>query len=113
MEALLDGRGEGVWNFGPDPSAFRSVHETAELAVRAWGSDLVWVLDGDDHPQEADLLTLDATRARSELGWKDLLSFEEAVKWAVDWECQVRSGKGVLDTSLEQIDHYEALGSAP
>ena len=112
LDALLDGQGQGAWNFGPDPTAFRTVHETAELAGKAWRSDGAWVLDSGDHPHEADFLTLDATRARSELGWKDRLSFEEAVEWTVGWERQVRGGDSALNASLEQIDRYEALGSS-
>src|SRR6056297_3180923 len=61
-EGLLAGEGHGAWNFGPEPAAFRTVQETAELAAQAWGSGQTWVADEGEHPHEAELLTLDASR---------------------------------------------------
>ena len=109
-EALLSGGGNGAWNFGPDPSAFRTVLETAELAALAWGSGHTWIADAGEHPHEAELLTLDASRARSDLGWGDRLDYQEAVAWTVEWEKRVHSGEKAQDVSLEQIAQFEALG---
>ena len=109
-DALLSGGGDGAWNFGPDPSAFRTVQETAELAAQAWGSDHTWVTDAGEHPHEAELLTLDASRARSELGWGDRLDYQKAVAWTVEWEKRVHSGEDARDVSLDQIAQFEALG---
>lgn len=109
VDALLDGRGAGAWNFGPEPDAFRTVRQTADLAATVWGDGAAWVADGDDHPHEAALLTLDATRARRELGWKDVLDFEQAVTWTVDWHRRVRAGESALEVTLDQIEEYSSL----
>lgn len=109
-EALLSGEGQGAWNFGPAPSAFRSVQETAEVAAQAWGSGQAWVADAGEHPHEADVLTLDASRARSELGWRDRLDYQAAIEWTVEWEKRVHEGESAREVSLEQIAQFEALG---
>ena len=108
--ALMGGLGQGAWNFGPDPSAFRTVQETAELAAQVWGSGQAWVVDEGEHPHEAELLTLDASRARSELGWRDRLDYQAAIEWTVGWEKRVHEGEGAREVSLEQIAQFEALG---
>ncbi len=109
VDALLDGSGAGAWNFGPDPGSFRTVRDTADLAASAWADGARWVADDDEHPHEAALLTLDATRARRELGWVDVLGFEQAVTWTVDWSKRVRAGENALDVTLDQIDEYSRL----
>ena len=75
-------RAPSALNFGPDADSFRSVCELVEAFTTRWGGRPGWRLDAGDHPHEASLLTLDATRARTLLGWRPLLSFDEAV--AVD-----------------------------
>jgi len=109
VDALLDDGGAGAWNFGPDPESFRTVRDTADLAAATWGDGARWVADGVEHPHEAALLTLDATRARRELGWIDVLGFEQAVTWTVDWAKRVRAGERALDVTLDQIDQYARL----
>lgn len=109
-EALLSGEGHGPWNFGPEPAAFRTVQETAELAAQAWGSEQGWTADEGEHPHEAELLTLDASRARSELGWRDRLDYQAAIEWTVDWEKRVHKGANAREVSLGQIAQFEDLG---
>ncbi len=109
VDALVDGRGGGAWNFGPDPDSFRTVRDTADLAAAIWGEGAGWESDDEVHPHEAELLTLDATRARRQLGWSDVLGFEQAVAWTVDWHRRVQSGQSALDVTLDQIEEYESL----
>ncbi len=109
---LLAGTGHGAWNFGPEPDSFRTVAEAADLAVGEWGSGASWTTDDRDHPHEAELLTLDASRARTELGWHDHLDFGGAVVWTVDWSKRVAAGESPRDVTLAQIDAFEALRAA-
>ena len=109
--ALLE-RGQaagGAWNIGPDPTAFRTVGDAASLAAARWGAGAAWTALNGDHPHEAALLTLDASRARQELGWHDRLDFEHAIDWTVDWAKRVRSGEPARDVTLAQIDAFTAL----
>jgi hypothetical protein len=71
-------------NFAPDADSFRSVCDLVQAFSSRWGGRPGWRFDTDEHPHEASLLTLDATRARAVLGWRPLLSFEDAVTWTAD-----------------------------
>jgi CDP-glucose 4,6-dehydratase len=100
------------WNFGPGQESFKTVSEVADLAASYWGSGASWSDVGGDHPHEAGLLALDASRARSELGWNGRLDFASAVKWTVDWYKDADFGKIPLDLTAAQISKFNSLGSA-
>lgn len=108
VDALLQGEGLGAWNFGPNAQSFRTVGDAADCAARRWGSTAGWVSDDADHPHEAELLTLNADRARKELGWADRLDFDEAVTWTIDWAKDVHLGADARQTSLQQIADFNA-----
>jgi CDP-glucose 4,6-dehydratase len=111
-EATLNGAAGGAWNFGPEPEAFRTVAEAATTAARFWGDEAAWTAQGGEHLHEAQLLTLNASRARNELEWRDKLDFESAVKWTIDWAKQVNLGVDAREMSLTQIDaHLEFTSS--
>ena len=99
------------WNFGPGPESFKTVAEVADLATSYWGPGAVWENVGGDHPLEAELLALDAGRARTELGWQDRLNFDSAVNWTVTWYREALAGRDTLELTRSQISQFEKLGS--
>ena len=54
---------------------------------------------------EANLLSLDITKAKTKLAWKPVLNLGETVKYTVDWYKRYKS-EDVLDLCNEQIDNY-------
>jgi len=111
-DALLDGSGAGAWNFGPGPASFVTVGAVADLAAGLWGATATWAATPGDHPHEAELLALDATKARHRLGWDDRLTFEEAVEWTVEWAARASRGEDPRALCEEQIDEFAARGSS-
>ena len=97
------------WNFGPGPESFKTVAEVADLAATLWGEGTRWEDVSGNHPHEAGLLALDATRARKELGWRDRLNFESAVAWTVDWYKSAALGEDPLALTERQISDFELL----
>lgn len=108
-DALLNGRGQGEWNFGPGSDSFVAVGAVADLAGRLWGAEKGWIHDDGDHPHEAGLLALDATKAERELGWRNRLSFGESVSWTVDWDRDVASGMNARSVTEHQISSFESF----
>ncbi|MDA9863366.1 CDP-glucose 4,6-dehydratase [bacterium] len=106
---LLEHHSSGeAWNFAPDPDSFRSVGELATLAASKWGETASWAETSNNGPHEAAILTLDASKARDQLGWRDLLSFEEAVGWTAEWAMRAQSGESPRDITYAQVDEYLA-----
>ncbi|MEI8083469.1 MAG: CDP-glucose 4,6-dehydratase, partial [Actinomycetes bacterium] len=93
------------WNLGPDPADRMTVGEVAECAISRWGKGSVEV-SGDDHPHEAAMLTLDASKAHDQLGWMPALTAREAVEWTVSWEVGLRDGAAAAALATEQINAY-------
>lgn len=110
-DALLAGRGEGAWNFGPDPGSFRTVAEAADEASRCWGDGASWEHEIQaSAPHEAALLTLDSSKARTVLDWSDRLDFTEAVDWTVQWHKAVHGGVDPGEVTRAQLAQFAALG---
>jgi CDP-glucose 4,6-dehydratase len=104
IQRLLDrGADAGAWNFGPGPASFATVAEVSALAATCWGEGAEVVVDEAGHPHEAAMLTLDASKARSELGWVDRLTLQDAVGWTVSWQQAVRTGASPLEAALGQV----------
>lgn len=98
-----------AWNFGPGPESFRTVADVADLAASLWGEGAKWANASGEHPHEAGLLALDATRARTELNWHDQLDFDSAVSWTVDWYKSISLGENPLELTQKQISDFVAL----
>jgi CDP-glucose 4,6-dehydratase len=109
IEALVAGEGTGAWNFGPSASSFRTVGEVADLASASWGPGASWTSVAGEHPHEAELLTLDASRAIDELSWSNRLQFDDAVSWTVEWSKKVGSGSDARAVTMEQIRAFEEM----
>lgn len=110
VDALLDGRGSGEWNFGPGRDSFVDVAHVADLVSGLWGGGISWVADGGEHPHEANLLALDAAKAERELGWRNRLSFLESVEWTVAWHQEDAAGRSAHDNTVAQIAAFEDKG---
>ena len=108
-DAVLTGQGTGPWNFGPPPQSVVSVAEVADLAARLWEGDARWEIEKGDHPPEASFLTLDSTKARRQLGWRDKLGIEESITWVVEWHQRVLSGENPRSVTVDQVNRFEKL----
>jgi CDP-glucose 4,6-dehydratase len=100
-------------NFGPQADSFRAVSELVEAFTAHWDGRPGWRPDTQQHPHEASLLTLDATRARATLGWRPLLSFDDAVTWTADWYRAFWNGDDVRALTRRQIEAFSERMDRP
>lgn len=103
-----DGLDSG-WNFGPDRNDERPVIEVAEALVTALGRGRIVVDPKAADLHEAKLLRLDVTRARSVLGWRPAMSFEQTVKFTADWYGGWANGRSPRAMCRQQIESYETF----
>ena len=93
------------FNFGPDPSANRTVKDlVTEILKHRAGS---W--EGCSDPKavhEAGLLNLDIAKAREVLGWTPRWDFETTIAKTVEWYGEVAVGKDVVAMTRRQIQEY-------
>lgn len=99
-----------AWNFGPSPADAVEVGEVARKLAQWWGDGAAFrVHRRPDAAHEAVLLTLDAGKARAQLGWQPLLDLDRALCLSVEWTRQVRGGATARTVTLAQIAAYQEL----
>jgi len=96
------------WNFGPSPEDMANVQTIVSQLARHWGRAGDFRPQPGDHPHEAEVLTLDSSMARRELGWAPRLSLGTAVEWTAQWYRAQLSGERAADLCLAQIRRYFA-----
>jgi CDP-glucose 4,6-dehydratase len=111
VDALLDSRSVGqAYNFGPGTASFVDVGSVATRVAELWGGGAApWSTDGDEHPHEANLLALDARKAELELGWHNVLGFDDTLAWTVGWARRVAQGEDPRAVTLDQVAAFDDL----
>jgi CDP-glucose 4,6-dehydratase len=96
-------------NFGPAETDARPVSWLADELVRLWANGASWCRDTAVHPREAYFLKLDASKARSCLGWQPHLPLPQALDWIVEWYRAYQVGADLRLLTRTQIERYEAM----
>jgi CDP-glucose 4,6-dehydratase len=105
-ESLLSGNEHPMINIGPDKESFVTVAKVAELVATQLSVDPTWNLSQTTEPHEAGLLSLDASLAKSTLGWHDKLKFTDSVNWTTSWYQKVDTNDSARDVTLMQIKDF-------
>jgi len=94
------------WNFGPRDEDNRSVQEVVELLISSWGETARWKKEDSEQHHEANLLKLDCSKARLQLGWTPKWNLESAIQKIVEWQKAYQAKKNMQEVSLAQINQY-------
>jgi CDP-glucose 4,6-dehydratase len=94
-------------NFAPDPDNEKTVARLVEAFTASFGGRPGWAQEPVAQPQEAQLLTLSAEKAKAVLGWRPLLDFDATVQWTADWYQAFLDNKDMRGVTLGQIARYE------
>jgi len=111
-----------AWNFGPDPGTARTVHELADAFAARWAHHTgaepppAALAEGARAPGERATLSIDSAAAAARLGWRPVLSFDDAVDLTASWYARWATQRpfDARAAMAEQIEHYQArAASAP
>ena len=97
------------WNFGPGKADAWPVAQVATWLVQCWGGGAQWISDGEVHPHEAGLLTLDCEKACRRLDWRPALDVSTALEWVVEWYRAFAQGDDMRRITLGQIERFQNL----
>ena len=101
-----------AWNFGPARDHVTSVADVVDALAKKWGDQAAWEPDPADQPHEAHFLSIDASKARTVLGWKPRLDLMQTLDWTVDWYRAWRDGTDMRKFSESQLNRYSSLATA-
>lgn len=101
-----------AWNFGPAQGDAVAVAEMARRLAEEWGAGASVREQPAPGGHEAALLTLDAGKARSALGWRPRLRLDDALRLTVEWARQTGAGSDAHTVCLAQIAAYEKLSNS-
>ena len=95
----------GAWNFGPDQDSIITVGEIADMIVAKWGGGS-WIDKSDkSKPHEANLLSLDISKAKTYLKWSPVWNSETTIQKTVEWYKEY-SRVDPYQICKSQIDQY-------
>ncbi len=93
------------WNFGTDIDKAVPVSTIVDLLINYWeGGQWKEVLT-DTQLHEANLLTLDCTKAKKLLKWKPVMTIEETIDYTVRWYKE-NINEDMYDFNVNQIRDY-------
>jgi CDP-glucose 4,6-dehydratase len=84
-----------VLNFGPEPDGYKTVSEVLDAARAVLGN--LEVISAEPLVKETSFLTLNSSKARTLLDWRDKLEFTSAIQWSLE---SIESG---LDRGLMEF----------
>lgn len=96
----------GGWNFGPRDEDNRSVQDLVDIFISYWDPSVSWKKEGLEQPHEANLLKLDCSKARIQLGWIPKWNLNVAIERIVQWHKAFQAREDMRAISLSQINHY-------
>jgi CDP-glucose 4,6-dehydratase len=94
-----------AFNFGPEPSANRTVRELVEEVLKHWPGKWEQVAQ-EKHLPEAPLLSLDIAKAREVLGWQPRWDFAHTVKETIMWYRAAAGAQDAIAPTQMQISTY-------
>ncbi|MEB3316314.1 MAG: CDP-glucose 4,6-dehydratase [Candidatus Melainabacteria bacterium] len=100
-----------AWNVGPGEDSCVSVLELAHIFLSKWGSgDYKLDENSSNKAKEAKLLMLDASKAKRELGWRSVLSVEQAISMTALWyKAFLEKKSEIKDFTYSQIEDFLTL----
>jgi CDP-glucose 4,6-dehydratase len=97
------------FNFGPEPADDKSVGELITALIEYW-PDAAWYMDenSDEKRHESTLLRLCCDKALTQLGWRPVLSFADAIRLTSEWyRTYYNEDVNMYDYSISQLQQYE------
>jgi CDP-glucose 4,6-dehydratase len=96
-----------AWNFGPYSNKNYPVKDVVEKMIKKLERGSWKNISKTNQHHEANLLTLDITKALTKLGWKPVLNFDETIDMTIDWYKNYSTNEDMYEFCKNQIDKYQ------
>lgn len=96
------------WNFGPNFEMTCTVKDIISKLIDKAKKGSINDVSSGAQLHEAQLLSLDITKAKTNLGWKPTLNIDQTLDFTLEWY-QDYDDKNVFDLCVEQINTFSSL----
>ena len=97
-----------AWNFAPDAAGHVEVRRVADGLCAAWGGGLTPLIQPDANAvHEAHLLTLNADKAKRELGWNPRWDLDTTLARTAEWYRAYENGADMHQFTVAQLRDYD------
>ncbi|MBB6624104.1 CDP-glucose 4,6-dehydratase [Clostridium gasigenes] len=96
------------WNFGPNADGIQPVKNVVEYILEFWGSGNWKDVSNGVHVHEANLLSLDCTKAKQFLKWNPKLKLDESLRYTVEWYKNFNS-MDTYELCVNQINQFSKI----
>ncbi len=93
------------WNFGPTAESITSVWEVATKITNYYGQGTLRDVSDSNAPHEANLLMLDISKAKFQLGWTPRTNIDQCCQLTADWYKRYQR-EDVYNLCLEEIAQF-------
>jgi CDP-glucose 4,6-dehydratase len=93
-----------AYNFGPNPEDMLTVEDLTKTFIENYGAGDYKIFKEEGAPHEANLLTLNSTRALDHLGWKSQMDARTAIRWTAEWYANKKQNAN--EKCIAQIEAY-------
>ena len=94
-----------AWNFGPEHENIITVSELVTKLIESYGQGSWKDTSNSKQLHEANLLSLDINKAKTNLHWKPVLGINATIEYTTQWYKNYTS-TNVLDLTKRQIKNY-------
>jgi len=102
-----------AWNFGPREEDAIPVAEVARRFVALWGKGELQIQPDSSGPHEAQYLRLNCRKAQEQLGWRPVLTLEQALEWSAEWyRAHYENPDHTVAITETQIQRYQQAAFA-
>ena len=97
------------WNFGPGQYEILNVLDLVKYLTDEWKGNYE-IHKNEDKIHEAGMLQLDCSKAYYKLGWKSLLTVQDALKYTIEWYKEYYEKKeDPYSLCIQQIENYSHI----
>ena len=94
------------WNFGSDDNDAKNVEWITRKICELWGGGVMYEINKNPQPHEANYLKLDCTKAKTLLDWHPKWNIETAIQKIVDWNKSYLANSDMNLVCVRQIEEY-------
>lgn len=96
-----------AWNFGPDAGNSKTAEWIVKELCEKWGMGCSYLIKKTERFHETEILKLDATAARKQLGWRPKYGIERSLEEIIQWLRAYQGKRDMFEYCMRKLEEFE------